>query len=102
VLVSSLFRHGYSLSDDTRIEHDDFRGNRSFIDSIVKCVHYLDDRISRLQTQHFPVRGLDRELPAYQQAGIDHRMTVSLEPRARRDSDSQNRDLGLTLRIRNQ
>lgn len=52
--------------------------------------------------QRLSVRGHDGQLPAHQHAGVYHRMTVSLEPGARRYADPSNCDLGLTLRMRKQ
>src|SRR5689334_17467100 len=79
---TSLFLYSYGLSNDTSIKDNNFRGNRSIISSIVECVYHLNDGISCLQMQYFPVCGLDRELPAHQHASVDHWMTVSLKPRS--------------------
>jgi hypothetical protein len=52
--------------------------------------------------QRLSVHRHDRELPAYQHAGIYHRVKVRIEPGPRRYADPQNCNLGLTLRIRRQ
>ena len=63
-------------ANSSGIKDDNLRRNLSLIDAIVQSVHYFDDRISCLEMQRFTVCGHDRELPAYQHAGIYHRMAV--------------------------
>ena len=100
--LSPRLDNGYWRINSAGIKDDNLRRNLSLINAIVRRVHHLDDRISCFQMQRFSFCSHDRELPAYQHAGIYHRMTVSIEPGSRRYANPQNSDLGLTLRIRRQ
>ena len=57
---------------------------------------------SCFQIQRLSVRGHDRKLAGYQNTGIDHRMTMTIEPGSGGYADPSNYDPGLTLRIRKQ
>lgn len=100
--LSSRLDNGYRRINNAGIKDYNLRRNLSLINAIVQRVHHLDDRISCFEMQRFSVCSHDCELPAYQHAGIYHRMTVSMELRSRRYANPQNSDLGLPLRIHRQ
>ena len=90
---------GDRIPTNTGIEDNNFRRNTSFIHAVVQRVHELNNRVACFEVQRFPARSHDRQLAACQYARVYHGVRVHIESGSSRYAYSQNRDLGLTLRI---